>query len=103
MKVETFMTMLFVVSVFTSLFTEGIKKVFIKLEKKWNGTVLAGIVALVLGSFMCYAYTMFAGAVVNELLIITYIAFVALSWLCATVGYDKVVQAVKQVIGSGKA
>lgn len=99
MTVETFMTMLFGVSVFNSLITQSIKTVLDGYEKTYSSNVVAGIVSVVVGGFTCYAHAMFAEAAVNELLIITYIAFVVLSWVCAMVGYDKVMQAVKQVTG----
>ena len=102
MTVETFMAMLFTVSVVNSLVTEAVKKCLDTFDKKYPSNILAGIVSVCIGGFMCYGHAMFSAPEVNELLILSYIAFVVMSWVCAMVGYDKVVQAVKQITGSDK-
>ena len=99
MTVELFMTMLFAVSVANGLLTESIKKVLDEFEKTYSSNVIAGMVSVCIGGFTCYAHAMFSGIEVNDLLVITYIAFVIMSWVCAMVGYDKVMQAVKQITG----
>lgn len=102
MTVETFMSLLFTVSVVNGLVTEAVKKCLDAFEKKYSSNVLAGVVAVIIGGFMCYGHAMFSSAEVNQLLILSYVAFVVMSWVCAMVGYDKVVQAVKQITGSDK-
>lgn len=102
MTVEVFMTMLFAVSVVNGLLTESIKKVLDEFEKTYSSNVLAGIVSICISGFVCYAHAMFSSIEVNQLLIITYVAFAVMSWVCAMVGYDKVMQAVKQITGSDK-
>ena len=99
MTVELFMTMLFAVSVANGLLTESIKKVLDEFEKTYSSNVIAGMVSVCIGGFTCYAHAMFSGTEVSDLLVITYIAFVIMSWVCAMVGYDKVMQAVKQITG----
>ena len=99
MTVEVFMTMLFAVSVVNSLLTEAVKQVFDEFEKTYSSNIIAGIVSVVVGGFICYSHAMFSGVEPNHLLFITYIAFVVMSWVCAMVGYDKVMQAVKQITG----
>ena len=99
MTVEVFMTMLFAVSVANSLLTEAIKQVLDEFEKAYSSNVIAGIVSVVVGGFMCYSHAMFSGIEPTHLMFITYIAFVVMSWVCAMVGYDKVMQAVKQITG----
>lgn len=99
MTVETFMTMLFAVSVVNGLLTEAIKKFLDELKKTYSSNIVAGVVALIVGGCSCYAHALVTGVEANALLIFTYVAFVVLSWVCAMIGYDKVIQALKQIAG----
>lgn len=88
---------LLVVSVFTSLATEGIKILLKERNKTYHANMLAGIVAVVLSIFAGIAYTVTTGTPWSPQLIIYIICLVFLSWLCAMVGYDKVMQALHQI------
>lgn len=104
MTIEIFMAMLFVVSVANSLITEAVKKCFDSFEKTYSSNIIAGIVSAAVGGFMCYWHFIYSGASeTNEILILSYVSFVAVSWICAMVGYDKVVQAINQITGKWKA
>ena len=99
MTVELFMSMLFAVSVLNGLMTEAVKNVFDEFEKTYSSNIIAGVVSICISGFVCYSHAMFSGVETNHLLFITYIAFVVMSWVCAMVGYDKVMQAIKQITG----
>lgn len=96
MSLEVFLVLLFAVSVFTSLFVEGIKK-FMGDKYKLSSNVLAGVVAIVLSVLVGVAYCIFTGVIFNAQIVIILIALILLSWLCAMLGYDKVVQAIMQI------
>ena len=93
------MSALAAISVLTSLFVEGIKKLLDERQKKYSANVLAVIVAFsvtVIGSFL---YIVWNSVVITPQVIVTIIALIFLSFLIATVGYDKVKQLIQQIGG----
>ena len=93
---EVFLFLLLITSVMTSLFVEGIKKM---LGDKYNfsSNILAGIVSIVVGVVVGVFYIILAEITFNAQMVVYFITLVSLSWLCAMVGYDKVVQAITQL------
>lgn len=96
MTFEIFLLGLLVVSVLTGLFTEAIKKWLQERDKKYYPNALAGYVAIGLSIAIGAAYIIVTGAAINAQMAVYLIALVLLSWLCAMVGYDKVIQAISQ-------
>lgn len=96
MTLEIFLLGLLVVSVLTGLFTEAIKKWLQERNKKYYPNALAGYVAIGLSIAVGIAYVIINGATINARMAVYIIALVLLSWLCAMVGYDKVIQAISQ-------
>ena len=96
MTLEVFLMLLMVVSIFTSLVVEGIKK-FIGDSYNASSNIVAGVVAIMLGIAVGVFYCIMAGIAFSMHIIVTLIALVFLSWLCAMIGYDKVVQAITQI------
>ena len=96
MTFEIFLLGLLVVSVLTGLFTEAIKKWLQERDKKYYPNALAGYVAVGLSIAVGIAYVIVTGAAINAQMAVYLIAIVLLSWLCAMVGYDKVIQAISQ-------
>lgn len=96
MTFEVFLSLLFAVSILTSLCVEGLKK-FIGNKFSYSANVLAGITAIVLGVIVGVFYCILAGVAFNVQIAVYLIALVLLSWLCAMLGYDKVVQALLQI------
>ena len=93
---EVFLVLLMAVSVFTSLVVEGIKK-FLGEKYKAPANLMTGIVAIVLGAIVGVCYCILTEIAFSLNIIIMLVALVFLSWLCAMVGYDKVVQAFTQL------
>ena len=91
MNFETFLLLLMIVSVLTGLVTEGIKKLLDEAKKPYRSNLLAGVVAVILSIAVDLTETL-----MNEKMAVILIALVLLSWLCAMVGYDKVIQAISQ-------
>ena len=96
MNFEIFLLGLLVVSVLTGLFTEAIKKWLQERDKKYYPNALAGYVSVGLSIAIGIAYVIVTGAAINAQMAVYLIALVLLSWLCAMVGYDKVIQAISQ-------
>lgn len=102
MKFEIFLMLVLIVSVLTSLFVEGIKKLLDERGKKYYANTLAGIIAVVLSMLVGVGYVILVQATLNIQMAVYLIALILLSWLCAMVGYDKVMQAISQIRGGGK-
>ena len=103
MVLETFLTMLLVVSIFSGLFTEAVKKTLNSVNAViTSNNILAGIVSVFLSFFVYSWYMVRAGYTYDAQQIIYLIALVLLSWLSAMVGYDKVVQAIIQITSKEK-
>lgn len=102
MKFEIFLMLLLVVSVLTSLCVEGIKKLLDERGKTYYSNTLAGISSVVLSVFVGIAYVILVQATLNIQMAVYLIALILLSWLCAMVGYDKVMQAISQIRGGKK-
>ena len=97
MNFETFLLLLMIVSVLTGLVTEGIKKLLDEAKKPYRATLLAGAVAVFLSIAVDTGYMILTETLMNEKMAVILIALVLLSWLCAMVGYDKVIQSLGQI------
>lgn len=95
MEMHVFLLMLLVCSLFTSLTVEAIKKMLEGKNKKSN--LIAAAVAIVLAAAIGVGYAILFGAINMTQYIVAIVALCFLSWLCAMVGYDKVIQAIKQL------
>ena len=93
---EIFLLCLLAVSIFTGLTTEAVKKVFVELKINYHANVLAGLVSLILSAAVGIGYICWTNIDFTSQNIIFIVALTFLSWLCAMVGYDKVIQAISQ-------
>lgn len=101
-NLEIFLTGLLIVSAFTGIVTEAIKKVLSELNVKYYANTLAGIVAAVLGAALGAGYVIITGMAFTLQTLVCIVTLVFLSWLCAMVGYDKIIQVISQVKTSKK-
>lgn len=97
MSIEIFLFMLLIVSVFTGLFTEAIKKALAERNRTYYANTLAGMVAVVLSVGVGIGYMILTETQINGKMAVVLIALILLSWLSAMVGYDKVIQAISQL------
>lgn len=98
MKIDMFAFALLVVSTLTGLVTEAIKAMLAEkhiVMKKPN--TVAGIVAIVLAALLGVGWALYTGAVRSVQLVLLLVALAFLSWLCAMLGYDKVMQTLAQL------
>lgn len=85
------------VSVLTSLTVEGIKKLLDEQGKEYKSNLLAAIVAVVLSIAAMVCYVLYFGVGFSIQIVVITVCFAFFSWLCAMVGYDKVIQLIKQI------
>lgn len=93
---EVFMLGLLITSVLTGLVTEAVKKILAEHNVAYRANTLVGLVALILSAAIGAGYIVVTGAAVTSQIVVCLIAQVFMSWLCAMVGYDKVIQAISQ-------
>ena len=96
MSLEFLFIALLAVSILTNLTVEGIKKL---LEDKENYSlnVLAATVSVVLSVAISAVYLIWTETMLNARIAVELIALAYLSFLVSTNGYDKVVQAIRQI------
>ena len=97
MTVELFLILLTMLSIITSLFTEGIKKFLDSLKIKYAANIVVLIVAVIVGGVgtsIFYIWNNFQWTTLN---IICIFLMMCANWLGAMLGYDKVMQAIAQI------
>ena len=99
---ETILFGLLIVSVLTGLTTEAVKKVCTEFNVNYKSNTLAGIVSTILSVAVGVGYTLIHNIPLTTQIVFYLIAMMFMSWLCAMIGYDKVVQAISQFKTSGK-
>ena len=93
---QTFFMGLMIASTLTGLVTEAVKKILTECKKTYKANTLTGIIATVLSAAISVGYILVTGIGFTTQTILYAVALVFLSWLCAMVGYDKVVQTFAQ-------
>lgn len=97
MSMEFLLIALFAISVLTNLTVEGIKKVLDKRSANYSSNVMAAITSVVLSVALSAGYLIWTETALNARIAVELIALAYLSFLVSTNGYDKVVQAIKQI------
>lgn len=97
MSFDIFLIGLMIVSTLTGLVTEAVKKIMAEHNVAYRANTLAGIVAAVLSIAIGVGYVIFASVAFTAQIVICIIALTFLSWLCAMVGYDKVIGIFKTI------
>ena len=88
---------LFAISLLTTLTVQGIKTLLDKTSMEYSSNVLAVVVSLVLSVAITIGYLIMTETAFNIKIAVELIALMYLSFLVATNGYDKVIQALKQI------
>lgn len=94
-NLETFLVGLMIISTLTSLVTEAVKKILTEHNKGYRANTLAGIVAVVLSIAIGAGYGILSKVTFSAQFVVCIIALMFMSWLCAMVGYDKVIATFK--------
>ncbi len=99
MTVTIFLIILAACAIVTSLFTEGIKKFLDGLGVIYASNILVLIVAMIIGCGATALYYVNYQVPFNALNSV-YLALMGITnWLGSMLGYDKVMQAIKQIKG----
>lgn len=91
MNLEIFLGGLMIASILTSLVTEAVKKILTEHNVAYHANTLAGIVATILSAAIGCGYCLMNNIAFTVQIIVCIVALVFMSWLCAMVGYDKVI------------
>lgn len=97
MPISFMTTALLVISLLTNLTVEGVKKLLNESGKSYSSNALAAILSIVLSGGVCVVYLImndisFSMKIGVEIAVLMYLGF-----LVSTVGYDKVLQMLKQI------
>ena len=90
-------TALTLISVLTSLTVEAIKKILNDKHIDYSSNLLAMVVSIVLTLAICIGYVLYWGVPITIQNVVVMVALVFLSFLSATVGFDKVKQMLDQL------
>ena len=91
------LTALALISVLTSLTVEAIKKILNEKQVEYSSNLLAVIVSTILTVALCVGYALYFGEPFTIQKVIVMIALTFLSFLSATVGFDKIKQLFEQM------
>ena len=97
MPISFMATALLGVSLLTNLTVEGVKKLLDENKKTYSSNVLAAILSMVLSCGVCAVYLVMNDVAVSMKIGVEVVVLMYLGFLVSTVGYDKVVQTLKQV------
>ena len=97
MKSQFLLSALAVISVLTTLTVEGIKKILDERHKEYSSNLLAVIVSAVITFVGSVGYVLYNGIPWTIQTVIVMVVLIFLSFLSATVSYDKVKQLLEQM------
>lgn len=90
-------TGLLIVSLVTNLTVEGIKKLLEGTNVKYSSNVLAAILSVIIACAVCAIYLIMTDTAFSLKIGVEVVVLMYLGFLVSTVGYDKVVQMIRQV------
>lgn len=97
MTVTLFITIVTLGAAVSSLLTEAIKKAYNNAEKEYSANVIALINAVVVGGIGTAVVYMLRGIPWTINNIICLILMILVVWIGSMIGYDKVIQLLKQI------
>ena len=97
MTIETFLLLLTSLSIITGLVTEGVKKFLDTSNIKYTSNILVLIIAVFVGGVGTVMYYLSNDITWTYMNIIHIFLMIIANWLGAMIGYDKVIQAIKQM------
>lgn len=90
---------LLIVALMTSLVTEAFKKIMDEMEIEYKPNILAALISIITSAMCILVYVFYFSVPITNQFIASSFALIVMSFLCATVGYDKVKQTINQVLG----
>ena len=93
---DIFLLGLMIVSTFTGLVTEAIKKIVAERNVAYRPNTVAGIVAAILSAGLGVGYVVVTGITFTAQIVVYIVALMFIGWLGAMVGYDKITDLFKK-------
>lgn len=90
-------TALLIVSVITNLTVEGIKKLLDGTKVKYSSNVLAAVLSVLIACAVSVIYLIMTDTIFTMKIGVEIVVLMYLGFLISTVGYDKVIQMLKQI------
>ena len=84
-------------SLVTNITVEGLKKILDSSNKAYSANVLAVIISVIIALAISIGYMIMNDITFTAKVIVETVVLMYLSFLTATVGYDKVVQMISQI------
>ncbi|MBQ0111651.1 MAG: hypothetical protein KBT03_00810 [Bacteroidales bacterium] len=97
MAMEFLFMALLIISILTNLTVEGIKKLLDNGNIKYSPNIMAAVTSVVISVLVSVGYLVYTDTMINAKMMVELITLAYLSFLVATNGYDKVIQAIKQI------
>ena len=97
MPISFLTTALLIVSVITNLTVEGIKKLLDRTKVKYSSNVLAAILSVLIACAVSVIYLIMTDTVFTMKIGVEIVVLMYLGFLISMVGYDKVIQMLKQI------
>lgn len=97
MPISFLTTALLIVSVITNLTVEGIKKLLDGTKVKYSSSVLAAVLSVLIACAVSVIYLIMTDTVFTMNIGVEIVVLMYLGFLISTVGYDKVIQMLKQI------
>lgn len=97
MPISFLTTALLIVSVITNLTVEGIKKLLDGTKVKCSSNVLAAVLSVLIACAVSVIYLIMTDTVFTMKIGVEIVVLMYLGFLISTVGYDKVIQMLKQI------
>lgn len=97
MTLTLFMSLLVILAVAVSLFTEAVKKFLDNMKVKYSSNVVVLIISIIVGIGGTALMYIFMGIAFTPPNIVCMVLMAVAVWVGAMVGYDKVLQLIEQV------
>ena len=97
MTVEVFMVLLSILSIVTSLCTQGVKKFLTSMKKNYAANIVVLVISIIVGGIGTVVYYMYDGVAWTPLNITIVFLMMLANWLGAMLEYDKIMQAITQI------
>lgn len=98
MTLEFLSIALLAISIITSLTVEALKKMLDHTKFKYSSNLLAIIVSVVISVLSSIVYVVIKSIPFSATLVVQIVVLTFLSFLVSTIGYDKVMQTIKQFL-----
>lgn len=97
MPISFLTTALLIVSVITNLTVEGIKQLLDGTKVKYSSNVLAAVLSVLIACAVSVIYLIMTDTIFTMKIGVEIVVLMYLGFLISTVGYDKVIQMLKQI------